>query len=95
MRNRNKPFNQVYPDQAVALCSRQQAELLVPYDHHVVRVDARAGVMLTYEWLPFDEHSGPFVLTVVFHSADKHPSAPAEIQSIVEGLRFQVRGQPR
>jgi hypothetical protein len=90
-----KPFNQVYPDQAVAICSREQAEKLVSYDHHVVRVDGRAGVMLTYEWMPLEEHAGPFGLTVVFHYADKHPQAPGEIQTIVDELRFQVRGQPR
>ena len=88
-------FNQVYPDQAVAICSRQQAEKLLDYDHHVVQVNGRAGVMLTYEWLPMEEHTGPFVLTVVFHYAEKHPPAPAQIQALVDGLSFQVRGQPR
>jgi hypothetical protein len=51
--------------------------------------------MLTYEWLPLEQHSGPFVLTVVFQHVDKHPPAPAEIQAIVDGLPFQVRGQAR
>lgn len=91
----HKPFNQVYPDQAVALCTRQQAGQLVDYDHHVVQVNGRAGVMLTYEWMPLDEHSGPFVLTVVFHYAGKHPPVPAHVQAVVDGLSFRVRGQPR
>jgi hypothetical protein len=90
-----RSFNQVYPDQAVAICTRQQAEQLVNYDHHVVQVDGRAGVMLTYEWMPLEEHTGPFLLTVVFHYVEKHPTAPEEIQAIVDGLRFQIRGQPR
>ena len=90
-----RPFNPIHPDQAVAICTRQQAEKLVGYDHHVVQVDGRAGVMLTNEWMPFEEHTGPFLLTVVFHYAEKHPPAPKEIQSIVDGLSFQIRGQPR
>jgi len=90
-----RSFNQVHPDQAVAICTRQQAEKLVDYDHHMVRVDGKAGVMLTHEWLPLEEHSGPFVLTVVFHYAEKHPPAPGKIQAVVDGLSFQVRGQPR
>ena len=65
------------------------------YDHHVVLVDGRPGVMLTYEWMPVEEHSGPFVLTVVFHYAENHPPAPPEIQAVVNALRFQIRGQPR
>ena len=91
----SRPFNQVYPNQAVALCTPEQALQLVDYDHHVVQVGDRPGVMLTDEWMPVEEHSGPFVLTVVFHHAEKHPRAPEAIQSIVDGLHFRVRGQPR
>lgn len=90
-----KRFNQIYPSQAIAICSQEQAEQLVGYDHHVVHVDGRPGVLLTYEWMPVEEHTGPFVLTVVFHHAEKHPRAPEAIQAIVEELKFQVRGQPR
>ena len=91
----SKSFNQIYPHQAVAICPRDQATQLAAYDHHVVQVNGRPGVMLTYEWMPVEEHSGPFVLTVVFHHAEKHPRAPEAVQSIVDGLSFQVRGQPR
>ena len=91
----SKSFNQIYPNQAIAICRRDQAEQLVNYDHHVVQVNGRSGVMLTYEWMPVEKYSGPFVLTVVFHHVEKHPPAPASIQTIVDGLTFQVRGQPR
>lgn len=95
MKSRSSNFNQVYPNQAVAICTRGQAEQLVNYDHHVVEVNGRPGVMLTYEWMPVEEHAGPFVLTVVFHHAEKHPRAPEAIQAIVNELHFRVRGQPR
>jgi hypothetical protein len=88
-------FNRIYPSQAVAVCTRTQAEQLVGYDHHVVEVSGRPGVLLTYEWMPLDEHAEPFLLTVVFHHTEKHPHAPREIQSLVDTLQFQVRGQPR
>jgi hypothetical protein len=88
-------FNQIYPNQAVAICTREQAQQLVNYDHHVVNVNGRDGVMLTFEWMPVEDHTGPFLLTVVFHYAEKHPRAPEDIQSVVDGLKFQVRGQPR
>jgi hypothetical protein len=93
--SRPSNFNQIHPNQAVAICPREQAEQLVPYDHHVVDVNGRPGVMLTYEWMPVEEHTGPFILTVVFHHAEKHPHVPKAIQSIVDGLTFQIRGQPR
>lgn len=81
--------------QAVAICSREQAEQLANYDHQRVNVLGEAGVLLTSEWMPLEEHAGPFLLTVVFHYAQSHPPAPAEIQAIVDRLKFQVRGQPR
>ena len=89
------PLNQIYPDQAVAICAREQARQLVDFDHHTVRIQGRLGVMLTNEWIPLEEHAPPFLLTVVFRYADRHPAAPAEIQSLVNRLRFQIRGQAR
>ena len=91
----SKPLNQIYPNQAIAICTREQAQQLVDYDHHVVDINGRPGVMLTYDWMPVEEHAGPFVLTVVFHHAEKHPPAPETIQSLVDELHFQIRGQPR
>ena len=93
--SRSSNFNRINPDQAVAICTRQQAEQLVRFDRHVVEVNGRKGVMLTYEWMPVEEHPGPFLLTIVFHSIEGHPDAPDEIQQIVSGLSFRVRGQPR
>ncbi len=91
----SKPLNQLYPDQAVAICNREQAKQLVDFDHHTVRINDRLGVMLTSEWMPLEEHAPPFVLTVVFRYADRHPAAPSEIQTLVDGLRFRIRGQAR
>ena len=91
----SKPLNQLQPDQAVAVCTREQAEQLADFDHHTVRINDQLGVMLTHQWMPLEEHAPPFLLTVVFRHADSHPSAPAEIQSLVDGLRFQIRGQAR
>jgi len=93
--SRPSNFNRINPDQAVAICTREQAGQLVHYDHHVVNVNGRMGVMLTYEWMPIEAHQGPFLLTVVFHHTAGHPSAPEEIQSLVGELSFRVRGQPR
>lgn len=93
--SRPSNFNQINPDQAIAICTREQAEQLVNYDHHRINVLGRAGVLLTYEWVPTEEHIGPFVLTIVFHHAETHPPAPDEIQALVNKLNFQVRGQPR
>ncbi len=88
-------FNQISPDQAVAVCTREQAGQLANHDRHRIYISDRAGILLTHEWMPIEEHVGPFVLTVVFHHAETHPPAPAEIQALVSRLSFQVRGQPR
>jgi hypothetical protein len=88
-------FNQINPDQAIAICTREQARRLAPYDHQCISVAGRAGLLLTQEWMPLENHIGPFILTVVFHHTELYPSAPIEIQTIVDRLKFQVRGQPR
>lgn len=88
-------FNQIQPDQAIAICSREQAEQLAGYDHHQVTVSGRIGVLLTAEWLPLESHVGPFILTVVFHHVDECSPAPESIQTIVDTLKFQIRGQAR
>ena len=93
--SRPSNFNQIHPDQAIAICTQAQAARLINYDHHRITVLEKAGVLLTYEWMPIEEHVGPFVLTVVFHHAESHPPAPDEIQNLVNTLKFQVRGQPR
>jgi len=92
---RTSSFNQIASSQAVAICSREQAAQLVHYDHHRVNAAGRVAVLLTDEWLPLENHIGPFVLTIVFHHTEAHPPAPAEIQAVVDRLKFQVRGQPR
>jgi hypothetical protein len=91
----SRTFNPIHPHRAVAVCTREQAEQLEKYDHHAVRVNGRPGIMLTYEWMPVEEHAGPFVLTVVFQHTEKHPRAPEEIQSVVDRLSFRMRGKPR
>lgn len=68
-------FNRIYPDRAIAIYSRKQAEMLVKYHHHGVCVEGCQGVRLTLEWLPVEAHTDPFVLTVVFHFPGKHPRA--------------------
>jgi hypothetical protein len=93
--SRPSNFNQINSDHAIAICTHEQAEQLVHYDHHQVNILSRRGVLLTHEWTPIEKHIGPFVLTVVFHQTENYPIAPDEIQALVNKLSFQVRGQPR
>ncbi len=94
----------VSPDshQATAACTRAQAEVLVRFDHHRVRIAGRWGIMITYPWLPLEEAPDPLVVRVLFNPAPqylpspdqvrqvvfKHPLAPAEVQAIVDQLQF-------
>lgn len=87
-RSRAAAFEAAYPDRLVATCSRDQAVILAPFDHHRVRVGGRDGVMLTYEWLLADACE-PLLLTVVPHHAAAHPPAPPEIQSVIDQLAFR------
>ncbi len=75
-------------ERIAAECSLAIARQLVAYDHHVVEIKGRRGVMLAYAWFPFEEQTEPFVLEVVFAYANRHPTAPPSVQTIVDGLNF-------
>src|SRR5215208_3025418 len=88
--------------QAGAVCTRNQAETLVRYDHHRVRVENRWGIMITYPWMPLEEAQEPLIVKVLFNPASKynfssdqvramifkHPLAPEEVQKIIDQLEF-------
>lgn len=90
-------------DAAVAVCTRSQAETLVHYDHHRVKVGNRWGIMITHPWLPLEEARDPLLVKVIFNPAPKynpssdqiraivfkHPLAPQEIQDMIVQLNFE------
>ncbi len=92
--------------QVTAVCSREQAEVLVRYDHHRVKVENRWGILITYPWMPLEEAQEPLVPKVIFNPAPKHnispdqvraiifkhPLAPEEVQEIVDRLQFNDAG---
>lgn len=89
--------------QSTAVCTRSQAEILVRFDHHRVKVENRWGIMITYPWMPLEEAQAPLVVKVVFNPAPKHlpspdqiravifkhPLAPEEVQRIIDNLEFK------
>ena len=95
----------ISPDanEAVAVCTRSQAETLVQYDHHRVKVENRWGIMITYPLLPLEEAQEPLFVKVIFNPAPqydpsleqiraivfKHRLAPAEIQDMIGRLDFE------
>lgn len=88
-------INRISPDQAVAVCTREQAARLVNYHEYRASVLGRAGVLLTQAWPTLETYDGPFVLTVVFHGVESAQPVPESIQLVVDSLKFQLRGQPR
>lgn len=79
-----------YPDQrACADAPRSVAPLLRRYDHHVVRIEGRPALLLTYVWdiEPPRDHRSRQVL-VSFTYAAGHPTAPADVQAVIDTLTF-------
>ncbi|HZY41882.1 MAG TPA: hypothetical protein VFF59_07760 [Anaerolineae bacterium] len=75
-------------DRAVANCSAEQAQRLMRFDHHRVRVQDRSGVMLTYDWLMDAAPRDRYELVVVFQYAAAHPTAPPDVQAVIDQLQF-------
>jgi hypothetical protein len=79
----------LFPDMLVAVCSREQAEQIILYDHHVVVANGDLpGVMITYHWMPLEEAEDPLILMLIPAHVDVHPPAPPEIQAIIDQLMF-------
>ena len=80
-----------YPDErARAICPRANAPLLLRFDHHVVRVQGRPALLRTYHWATDAATDWPAELPfeVSFTYATGHPTAPAEVQQVIEALAF-------
>jgi hypothetical protein len=97
--SRNRAADQAkYPDErARAYAPAAVRPLLRHYDHHVVRVDRRAALLLTYHWdiAEQTEHFAgdplwPFDVSFTFPAG--HPPAPADVQAIVDSLAFTPVG---
>jgi hypothetical protein len=75
-------------DWLVADCEASRIERLREMDHHVVTVDGKPGVLVTYHlWTEPLPH--PPRVFVLFQYADRHPRAPADVQRTVETLTFR------
>ena len=70
----------------VAECGGDAVELLRARDHHVVTVDGRRGLLLTYHlWA----EAGAARVYVLFAHVAGHPAAPAAVQDAVGRLSFR------
>lgn len=73
---------------AIALCPPEEAALLLPYNHHIVRVNNRPGVLVTYPYLTLSKLTQPIEFQVVFDHVAGHPPAPDKVQAIIDSLDF-------
>jgi hypothetical protein len=86
-----------YPDERrTGTCSPQDADLLLRYDHHVVWIEGRPALLLTYSWNEqgLEALPEPIAFEVSFTYPTGHPKAPSEVQSIIDGIRFTPVPRP-
>ena len=80
-----------FPDERCsARCPRADAPLLLRHDHHVVWINSRPALLLTYRWAESAPEEWPDALPfdVSFTYAPGHPPAPPDVQRIVDSLSF-------
>ncbi len=80
-----------YPDERwQSICPAEAVILLLRYDHHTVWIQGRQALLLTYPWAAEERADSntarPF--EVSFTYAAGHPSAPREVQAVVDRLVF-------
>lgn len=67
-------------------CPPATARRVLRYDHHRVRIDGQLGVLVTYPLMGQPLDAAVDVWIVVHASASRHPPAPHEVQSLLDGL---------
>ena len=72
-----------------ALCPVDAIELLLRFDHHVVWLDGRPALLLTYAWHEIEVRSRPLPCEVSFTFAAGHPTAPVDVQEVARSLTWQ------
>jgi len=81
-----------HPDERLrAPCTRELVRRLLPFDHHIVWLQGRPAVLLTYPLLELDVDRAPEPIwceASVTYAAG-HPTAPAEIQAIARLLPWE------
>lgn len=82
-----------YPDErAHATAPIAHAPLLRRFDHHVVYVGGRPALLLTYQWdLDKSNADASVSVEISFTYAANHPSAPREVQLVIDALTFHPK----
>lgn len=75
----------------LAYCDRDMRKRILPYDHYVVEVEGRLGVLFTYHWY-METPTYRNLLIVVFEHVEQYPFAPEELQLAMKALNW--RSQP-
>lgn len=90
-RNRTADIAAGRDERWIADCSRAIAAALLPFDHHLVRVAGRGGVLITYPWraAPLAEQPEPFRVQISFATDRGHLPAPPHVQALIDGLTLR------
>jgi hypothetical protein len=83
------PDRSGYPDERrTLLCPPAARALLLRFDHHVVWIDGREALLLTYLWNVKSPgaDSEPWPFEVSFTYAKGHPRGPAAVQDIIDKI---------
>ena len=87
-----------YPDERWrATCTPEDVAILLRYDHHVVQIEGRPALLLTYHLAAesaVDQRAAPS-FEISFTYARGHPAGPASVQAVVDRLVFARIGDVR
>lgn len=78
-----------YPDERrTYLCPPASRALLLRYDHHVVWIEGRPALLLTYGWNvappAADDAAWPFEVSFTYPKG--HPPAPMDVQVVIDRI---------
>lgn len=86
------PLQQVQlPDGlAIGYCNRTMREMILNYDHHVVEIRGRKGLLFTFH-LKLELPAERNLVVVVFDHVEQYAPASAEMQQIINRIAWRIK----
>lgn len=79
-----------------ALCPPELAEQFLRYDHHIIWLEGRPAVLMTYPWHEIEPFppSQALPIDVSFTFTAGHPPAPLELQALAQTFAWTPVAHP-
>jgi hypothetical protein len=75
---------------SVGTCKKRELYELLQFDHHVVEINCKKGVLITYHlMMNLTNKNENYEIIVVHANVNTHPTAPDNVKQIVNNIKWE------